>query len=106
MLAADNDAVNIIKRINKVIFMTILSVLATAFGVINGIANVPQVYKIFKRKSAGDIAVSTYLLLSVGSFIWILYGFEIKNIPVLVMNIMAFVLFIIILLGCKLYGKK
>ncbi|MFH1501105.1 MAG: SemiSWEET family transporter [archaeon] len=86
--------------------MTLLSILATVFGVINGFANFPQIYKIFKRKSSKDIAVSTYLILSIGSIVWIFYGAEIKSIPVLVMNGLALVEFVFILIGCYLYGRK
>jgi MtN3 and saliva related transmembrane protein len=86
--------------------MTLLSALATIFGVINGLANVPQIYKIFKTKSAGDISVLTYSLLTVGSFVWVLYGIEIMNIPVLVMNSLAFLEFVIVLIGCRIYNKK
>lgn len=85
--------------------MTVLALLATIFGVINGFANFPQIYKIFKRKRAKDIAVTTYTILSVGSLIWILYGIEIRNLPILVMNGLAFLEFIAILTGCYLYGK-
>ncbi len=86
--------------------MTVLSVLATVFGIVNGFANFPQIYKIFKTKSAKDISVLTYIILTIGSFVWILYGIEIKNFPVLIMNILAFIEFIFILIGCYLYGKK
>lgn len=86
--------------------MTILGTLATIFGVINGFANVPQIYKIFKTKSAKDLAISTYLILAAGSFVWILYGIEILNIPILVMNGLALVEFIVILVGCYFYGRK
>ena len=47
--------------------MTLLATLATIFGVVNGIANLPQIHKIYKRKSAKDISVITYLILVVGS---------------------------------------
>ena len=86
--------------------MTLLATLATIFGVVNGLANVPQIYKIFKTKSAKDISVITYSLLTVGSFVWILYGIEIINIPVLTMNGLAFIEFIVVLVGCYLYGKR
>jgi MtN3 and saliva related transmembrane protein len=85
--------------------MTILATLASIFGVVNACANVPQIYKIFKRKSAKDISIITYSFLSVGSFVWILYGLEIRNIPVLILNGAAFTAFIIILIGCYLYGR-
>ena len=86
--------------------MTTLSILATIFGVINGFANFPQIHKIFKRKSAKDIAISTYIILSVGSVVWILYGLEIMSTPVLVMNSLALFEFILILIGCFLYGGR
>ncbi len=86
--------------------MTLLATLATIFGVINGFANLPQIYKIFKTKSAKDIAITTYLILTVGSVVWILYGIEIMNIPILTMNGLALFEFIIILIGCYLYGRR
>ncbi|GAG44746.1 unnamed protein product [marine sediment metagenome] len=86
--------------------MTLLATLATIFGVVNGFANFPQIYKIFKTKSAKDISVITYLLLTTGSLIWIFYGIEIMNFPVLTMNGLAFIAFIIILIGCYLYGRN
>ncbi len=84
--------------------MSFLALLATVFGVINGFANLPQIHKIFKRKSAKDISVTTYLILTVGSIVWVLYGIEIMNVPILVMNGLALAEFIVILIGCKLYG--
>ena len=84
--------------------MTFLSILATIFGVVNGFANFPQIYKIFKTKSAKDISTTTYLILIVSSVVWILYGIEIMNIPVLIMNGLALFEFIVILVGCYLYG--
>ncbi|MFC1686125.1 SemiSWEET family sugar transporter [Nanoarchaeota archaeon] len=85
--------------------MTILATLATIFGVVNGFANLPQIYKIFIRKSAKDISVWTYLILTVGSVIWILYGIELMNTPILIMNGLAFIEFLVVLFGIYLYGK-
>ena len=86
--------------------MTILAILASIFGVVSGFANLPQIWKIFKTKSAKDIAVSTYLLLAVGNIIWVLYGIEIQSIPIFCMEGIGLVEFIIILIGCYLYGRK
>ena len=59
--------------------MTLLATLATIFGVINGFANFPQIYKIFKTKSANDLSLVTYLILTVGTIVWILYGLQIDE---------------------------
>ena len=85
--------------------MSLLAILATLFGVINGFANFPQIYKIYKTKSSKDISTTTYAILTVGSIVWVLYGIEIMNIPVLVMNGLALFEFILILIGCYFYGK-
>jgi len=49
--------------------MTILSILATIFRTLSGLANFPQALKIFKRKSAGDISILTYSILLTGAII-------------------------------------
>ncbi|MBS3163383.1 PQ-loop repeat-containing protein [Candidatus Woesearchaeota archaeon] len=54
--------------------MTILATLATISGSLMALANFPQVYKIFKRKSAKDISAITYSVYILGAIIWILYG--------------------------------
>tara|TARA_Y100000310_G_C20214992_1_gene593110 strand:- start:37 stop:363 length:327 start_codon:yes stop_codon:yes gene_type:complete len=64
--------------------MTLLEVLASAFGIAMAFANFPQAYKIFKRKSAKDISVITYGLFTSGSFIWFIYGIEIANSPIII----------------------
>lgn len=60
--------------------MTILSTLAAVFGVVSGLANLPQIWKIFKTKSAKDISVTSYIILTVGSVLWLLYGIELQSI--------------------------
>jgi len=85
--------------------MTLLSVLATIFGVVNGFANLPQIYKIFKTKKAKDLSITTYLILIMSSIVWIFYGIEIMNIPVLTMNGLALFEFVLILMDVIYMGK-
>lgn len=85
--------------------MTILSILATISGSVMALANFPQVYKIFKRKSAKDISAITYSVYIAGALIWLLYGIEIKSVPVLTSNIIGIIASILILTGWFLYGR-
>jgi len=85
--------------------MTILSILATISGSLMALANFPQVYKIFKRKSAKDISAITYSVYIAGALIWLLYGIEIKSVPVLASNIIGIIASILILTGWFLYGR-
>lgn len=85
--------------------MTILAGLATITGVFLGLGSLPQAIKIFRTKSAKDIAPLSYVIMVFGSFIWILYGMELKSLPIVIPNILGFILGTVILLGWSLYGK-
>lgn len=85
--------------------MTILSVLAMLFGITAALSLFPQAYKIFKRKSAKDISVITYLVLLTSSFIWVLYGIEINSFPVIISNSLAAINLILIIAGWFRYGR-
>ena len=85
--------------------MTILAGLATITGVFLGLGSAPQAIKIFQTKSAVDIAPSSYVIMVIGSSIWILYGLELKSLPIIVPNVLGVILGTIILTGWSLYGK-
>ncbi len=86
--------------------MTLLPFLASISGTILGLAGFPQVIKIFKRKSAKDIAPLTYWIVEIGSIIWILYGLELKNLPIVLANIFGFITTSLTLIGYHLYGRS
>lgn len=85
--------------------MTVLSILATIFGTIGGLANLPQAYRIFKRKSAKDISILTYSIILVGCIIWILYGIELRNFPVIITNSLGTINVTLVIIGWLLYGR-
>ena len=86
--------------------MTFLSFLASISGTILGLSGFPQVFKIFKRKSAKDIAPLTYWIVETGSVIWILYGLELKNLPIVLSNVLGFITTSLILIGYFRYGRS
>lgn len=86
--------------------MTPLAIIATTVGVFLGLSNMPQAVKIFQRKSAKDISLITYLIVEFGSIIWVLYGIEIKSIPIIIPNFLGFVATTLVLIGYWLYGRS
>jgi len=66
----------------------------------------PQAIKIFRRKSAKDISIWTYVLITSGGIVWLLYGLEIKSIPLIVANLVGAVGIVMIITGWFLYGRK
>jgi len=58
-----------------------------------------QTYKIFKKKSAKDVSLLTYLFFGSGIIIWLLYGISIQSYPVIISNIVYLVGVISVLLA-------
>ena len=85
--------------------MTFLATLATVTGVFLGLSSLPQAIKIFRTKSAKDIAPLSYGIMVAGSFVWILYGMELKSFPIVIPNVLGVILGTIILTGWLRYGK-
>ena len=84
----------------------LLEMLATAVGVIGSVAMLPQVYRIFKRKSATDISITTFGFLFVAGIIWTIYGFDIEEFPIIISNLIGTIILAGILVGWFLYGRK
>ncbi len=66
--------------------MSTLSFLASLSGLSMGASGIPQLIKVFRRKSSKDISKVTYLVISSGALIWLLYGIELMNIPLIMSN--------------------
>ncbi len=76
-------------------FITILGLVA---GVLTTLSFLPQVIKAWKSRSTRDISLGMFATFCTGVFLWIVYGFLIGDIPVLVANIVNFLLAATILL--------
>ena len=60
-------------------------------------AFVPQLVRVLRFRSARDISMPTFLLFSVGVFLWLLYGLYTGSRPVIASNIVTLVLSLSIL---------
>ncbi len=85
--------------------MSTLSILAMISGTIGALSLAPQAYKIFKRKSAKDISVLTYVFFIISGVIWIAYGFELMNWSILLPQFVGGIFVIIIIIGWWFYGR-
>ena len=61
-------------------------------------AFVPQLVRVVRLRSARDISLPTFLLFSVGVFLWFLYGLYIGSTPVIASNSVTLVLSVSILI--------
>tara|TARA_Y100000310_G_scaffold345082_1_gene461668 strand:+ start:1035 stop:1289 length:255 start_codon:yes stop_codon:yes gene_type:complete len=83
--------------------MTFLSYLATVFGTAMALGNLPQAYRIFRRKSAKDLSILTFSIWFVGALIWIMYGLELGDSPLVIANTIGFFTLGLVIIGWALY---
>ena len=70
------------------------------------IAFLPQLYKTWQTKSAGDVSLVMLILFITGLICWIIYGIKIHSIPILVANIITFIFNFLILILKITYREK
>ena len=68
-------------------------------------AFLPQLFKTLKTKKADDVSLVTLIMFISGVFSWIIYGYKISSSPILVANIITFILNLFILIS-KVYFSQ
>ena len=75
-------------------------------GSLTTIAFLPQIVKTYQSRSADDVSYSMFIMFSIGVALWGLYGWEIHATPVIVANLITFVLAISVLIMKTLFAKE
>ncbi len=83
---------------NVEIFGYIAAILTTA-------AFLPQLIKTLKTKKADDVSLITLIMFIIGVLCWIIYGYKISSIPILLANLITLILNLLILFS-KIYFSK
>jgi MtN3 and saliva related transmembrane protein len=81
--------------------MDIIALVGFFAGTLTTISFVPQVARAWKLKETRDLSLAMLLLLALGILLWIFYGIWTGSMPIIVSNMITFIL-IIILLGMKI----
>jgi len=69
-----------------------ITVLGLVAGAFTTLAFVPQVIRTWQLKSAADLSVAMIGLNSTGVFLWLIYGLYVRSLPIVVANLVTFVL--------------
>lgn len=72
--------------------MMFLNALGFAAATLTTVSAMPQIRKIWKTKSTKDISLTTYILLSTGILLWLLYGVAIGSLPLVFANSLSLAL--------------
>ena len=69
-------------------------------------AFLPQLIKTLRTKKADDVSLVTLIMFISGVLSWIIYGYKISSIPILMANIITFTLNVLILISKIYYSKN
>jgi MtN3 and saliva related transmembrane protein len=82
-----------------------LDAIGSVAAVCTTISLVPQILRVWRRKSADDISLTMFLLFSFGVALWLVYGIGLRALPIIAANAVTLVLALIIL-GMKLHYDR
>lgn len=55
-------------------------------GALTTAAFVPQAWRVWRRRSADDLSLPTFFIFSAGVVCWLVYGFAIGSVPIILAN--------------------
>jgi len=76
-------------------YITLIGALA---GILTTTAFLPQVIKTWKTKQTKDISLGMFAILTIGVVLWLVYGILINSLPVIISNVVTFILALAILI--------
>ncbi len=74
--------------------ITILGLTAAFFTTF---AFLPQVIRVWQLKEARDLALSTFLMFTLGVSLWLVYGILLGDLPVMIANALTLIFALLIL---------
>lgn len=66
-------------------------------AILTTVSFLPQVLKVWQTRSARDVSLGMYLLLSLGVALWLIYGVFIHSWPIFLSNLITLILASIVL---------
>jgi uncharacterized protein with PQ loop repeat len=91
------------KKRKKSAYLVFLDKLTFVVGVIGPFTVIPQTYSIFSTKSASGVSLTTWVLIFVVTFPWILYGIAHKEKSIIVSFILWELVNLLVIIGVLMY---
>ena len=86
--------------------MNTLAILTTLFGIAMSFGYFTQTYKIIRTKSVKGVSLATYIFFLIGIAMWLIYGLTIKDLPVIISNIVFLIGAIAVIIVYLVYRKR
>ncbi len=78
--------------------MDAITVLGLVAGALTTAAFVPQLAKTLRSRSAADLSLAMYIVITLGVSLWLIYGILIASAPIIIANIVTLVIALTILI--------
>ena len=88
------------------VFISFIIVFATIMGVIMSLGYFPQAYKVYKNKSSKDISILAFIIFSLGTLTWFIYGLVFRDIPIILGFVLGVIGSWLVLILSLIYKKK
>jgi len=75
-------------------------------AILTTFAFLPQLIKTLKTQKADDVSLITLIMFIIGVLSWIIYGYKISSLPILLANLITFILNLLILISKIYFSKK
>ena len=75
-------------------------------AILTTLAFLPQLIKTLKTKKAEDVSLITLIMFLTGVLSWIIYGYKISSTPILLANLITFILNLLILIFKITFSKS
>jgi MtN3 and saliva related transmembrane protein len=79
------------------------NVIGTIAAVLTTASFVPQAFRTLKTKHTHDISLVMYILFTLGIAMWLIYGLQIKSMPIIAANAITLCLVVPILVTKLIY---
>ena len=83
-----------------------VQLLGLVAGACTSTSTFPQIIKTYRTKDARDISIGMFSILLAGVSLWVLYGIEKSDVPIIATNVLAVILNATMLVFRFRYGKK
>ncbi|MBV7508364.1 SemiSWEET transporter [Bacillus sp. sid0103] len=86
--------------------MDFISVIGYIAAILTTVSFLPQAIKTIKDKNTDGISLGMYSMFTSGVLLWLVYGFFVKDIPIIIANSITFILAVTILALTIKYSTK
>jgi MtN3 and saliva related transmembrane protein len=86
--------------------MEITNIVGLAAGICVTIAVIPQIIKVWKSKKVKNVSLTMFSTLTLGIFLWVVYGYLKKDYPIMITNSISLFLNIVMIYFISKYEKE